>query len=59
MDGWDMKTTKELIDELSKYPPDAKWYAIIDEDEGGMLVSGYDQRIPGWQGAINCDEDDG
>ena len=50
-----MKSTKDLIKELEKYPDDYKWYAIIDEDEGAMLITDYTGNLSNAQAAINLD----
>ena len=52
-----VKTTKELIAELSEYPDDLKWEAIFDEDEGFMLVSEYTGNITNAQVSINLEDD--
>ena len=52
-----VKTTKEIIAELSKYPDDLKWELIVDEDEGVMLVSDYTGDIANAQAVINLDDE--
>jgi len=48
-------TTKELIEELSKYPDDVKWYG--NEEDGGCLVSEYTGDIKNAQIVIDCPEE--
>jgi hypothetical protein len=47
-----MKTAKEIIETLSKYPEDLKWYLVMDEDEGPLLVSEWTGDIADAQGCI-------
>jgi len=51
-----MISTKDLVRELNKYPDDLKWYVVIDEDEGGLLVSEYTGDIANAQVAIVCSD---
>ena len=53
-----MKTTQQIIDELNKYPLDIKWSVIIDDDEGGMLISEYTGITGMYQVAINIERED-
>lgn len=47
-----MKTAKEIIETLGKYPEDLNWYLLMDEDEGPLLVSEHTGDIANAQGCI-------
>lgn len=53
-----MKTTKQLIDELSKYSDDLGWYVSADDDEFTGLYSDYTGDIANAQAFIQCDDND-